>query len=111
MRQDVARQGRTDRQAMGMALRASRPPRSLIAIAAIVTLAAALSAQEAQWPMYSGTYSSHRFSPLKQITGTGDCAARIAGHTMRAAVTIRDRIMKRPPGIYRLIRSSCCNRD
>ncbi len=37
--------------------------------AALVLASAALGAQQdGQWLMYSGSYSSHRFSPLKQIT-------------------------------------------
>ena len=41
----------------------------LKACATIVILAGApLLAQEGQWPMYSGSYSSQRFSPLKQIS-------------------------------------------
>src|ERR687891_240070 len=27
-----------------------------------------LLAEDGEWPMYSGSYSSHRFSPLAQIT-------------------------------------------
>src|SRR5206468_4545515 len=43
--------------------------RSARAFALFVTLASAtLAAQEGQWLMYSGSYSSHRFSALKQIT-------------------------------------------
>ena len=34
---------------------------------------AALRAQDGQWPMYSGAYNSHRFSPLTQID-TGNVA-------------------------------------
>ena len=37
--------------------------------AALLWPSAVLGAQQdGQWPMYSGWYSSHRFSPLKQIT-------------------------------------------
>jgi alcohol dehydrogenase (cytochrome c) len=36
--------------------------------AALVTGSAALLAQDGQWLMYSGSYSSHRFTPLTQLT-------------------------------------------
>ena len=35
---------------------------------AILLASVPLLAQDGQWPMYSGSYSSHRFSPLTQIT-------------------------------------------
>ena len=34
----------------------------------LVAIATPLLGQEGQWLMYSGSYSSHRYSPLKQIT-------------------------------------------
>jgi alcohol dehydrogenase (cytochrome c) len=65
----VERKGRRDRKERAMALRASRALRSSVRIGAMGTLAvASLLAQEGQWLMYSGSYSSQRFSPLKQIT-------------------------------------------
>jgi len=42
--------------------------RNAAAFAFVVLGAASLLAQDGQWPMYSGSYSSHRFSPLAQIT-------------------------------------------
>jgi alcohol dehydrogenase (cytochrome c) len=42
--------------------------RTIIAIVAPIALSAALFAQDGQWLMYSGSYSSHHFSPLTQIT-------------------------------------------
>jgi len=41
-----------------------------VGLAATVALLAIapLAAQDGEWPMYSGSYSSHRFSPLTQIT-------------------------------------------
>ena len=64
----VERKGRKARKEIAMALRASRALRSYVVIGVIGTLAAAsLLAQEGQWLMYSGSYSSQRFSPLKQI--------------------------------------------
>ena len=44
-------------------------PRLALRAAFLAAIACApLLAQEGQWLMYSGTYSSHRFSPLQQIT-------------------------------------------
>jgi alcohol dehydrogenase (cytochrome c) len=41
----------------------------IFAIASFVAMAAvAVIAQDGEWPMYSGAYASHRFSPLTQIT-------------------------------------------
>src|SRR5262249_40351239 len=37
-------------------------------VAAVMTLSAALVAQSGDWLMYSGSYSSHRFSPLTELT-------------------------------------------
>ena len=38
-------------------------------VAVLIVLASAcLLAQDGQWLMYSGSYGSHRFSPLTQIT-------------------------------------------
>ncbi len=45
--------------------------RTLTVASLVVAAAAALVAQapaDGEWPMYSGSYSSHRFSPLAQIT-------------------------------------------
>src|SRR5258708_20388629 len=39
-----------------------------VCAALLVTSAALGAQQDGQWLMYSGSYSSHRFSPLKQIT-------------------------------------------
>jgi len=36
--------------------------------ALVVMAMAAIVAQEGEWPTYSGSYSSHRFSPLTQLT-------------------------------------------
>ena len=66
MTHDIERDGRKTRKESGWALRASRAWRSIIVIA-IALMTAPLLAQDGQWPMYSGSYSSHRFSPLKQI--------------------------------------------
>ena len=49
----------TTRSAKAFALR-------IVAVA--LAIVAPLLAQDGQWLMYSGSYSSHRFSPLKQIT-------------------------------------------
>ncbi|PYR34634.1 MAG: PQQ-dependent dehydrogenase, methanol/ethanol family, partial [Acidobacteria bacterium] len=42
--------------------------RHAAALAFVALGAASLLAQDGQWLMYSGSYDSHRFSPLTQIT-------------------------------------------
>src|SRR5499427_10066425 len=49
-----------------------RPPRAFVlpiasALVGFAALSTVLLAQDGQWLMYSGSYSSHRFSPLTQI--------------------------------------------
>ena len=53
-----------------MPLRASRALRSYGGIWATVLIASGplIAQQDGQWLMYSGSYSSHRHSPLKQLT-------------------------------------------
>src|SRR5204862_4023204 len=42
--------------------------RTLLALIACAAIGRILTAQSGDWLMYSGSYSSHRFSPLAQIT-------------------------------------------
>ena len=49
---------------------ASRPKGLRYLSLALLLASAPLLAQDGQWLMYSGSYSSHRFSPLQQITTT-----------------------------------------
>jgi alcohol dehydrogenase (cytochrome c) len=46
----------------------SRTMQALAVCAVIVSIGRSVTAQSGDWLMYSGTYSSHRFSPLTQIT-------------------------------------------
>ena len=40
----------------------------VILLVALIATTATLLAQDGQWLMYSGSFSSHRFSPLAQLT-------------------------------------------
>ena len=65
---DVEHEARKGREE-NLALRASRALRYRVWTWATVLLASTpLLAQDGQWLMYSGSYSSHRHSPLKQLT-------------------------------------------
>ena len=44
------------------------PERLAILVAAAVLSSISLAAQDGQWLMYSGSYSSQRYSPLAQLT-------------------------------------------
>ena len=50
--------------------------RHAAALAFVALGAASLLAQDGQWPMYSGSYDSHRFSPLTQITAANVATLR-----------------------------------
>ena len=47
---------------------AGRSAKAFALHAVFVVAAARLVAQDGQWLMYSGSYSSHRYSPLAQLT-------------------------------------------
>jgi alcohol dehydrogenase (cytochrome c) len=51
-----------------MTINGRSPERLALLVGLVVLTFVPLLAQEGQWLMYSGSYSSHRFSPLKQIT-------------------------------------------